>query len=131
LDKAVVDEKNIIVQIETYIRQGGGEYGEWYIGLADNPIEPATDSFRNHKVKNSWFTYIETSSHEIARAIAEYFINTCGTDGNINDLGLSDSCQSLYVYKKTEISIAPEHSLPVQSIANRSSNLSSQESLSS
>ncbi len=40
------NEKHIIAQIEAYIRQGGGEYGDWFIGLADNPIDPIMEVSR-------------------------------------------------------------------------------------
>ena len=104
------DEKHIIAQIETYIRQGGGEYSDWYIGLADNPLDPVTEAFRLHKVQNHRFTYIETISHDIAKSIADYFINVCGTDGNISEI---DTCDALYVYKKAEHLVASETALPI------------------
>jgi hypothetical protein len=127
LDKAVSNEKQIITQIETYIRQGGGEYSDWYVGLADNPLDPITEAFRLQKVQNHRFTYIETLSHDIAKAVADYFINVCGTDGDISE---TKTCDALYVYKKAEHHVVPETALPVQSIANQSSDLSSQNSLS-
>ncbi len=123
LDKMMNDEKNIIAQIETYIRQGSGEYSEWYVGIADNPLDPITEAFRFNKVRNHRFTYIETISHDIAKAVADYFINVCGTDGNISEIKTGEA---LFVYKKAEHVTGQ----PVQSIANQSSNLSSQDSLS-
>jgi len=94
------NEKNIIAQIETYIRQGGGEYGDWYIGLADNPIDPITEAFRFHKVQNHRFTYIETISHQVAKSVSDYFLNVCGTDGNLRDIDTSRPCRAIYIYKK-------------------------------
>jgi hypothetical protein len=121
------NEKQIITQIETYIHQGGGEYSDWYIGLADNPLDPITEAFRLQKVQNHRFTYIETLSHDIAKAVADYFINVCGTDGIISE---TKTCDSLYVYKKAEYFAKPQTPLPVQSIGNQSSDLSSQNSVS-
>jgi hypothetical protein len=120
------DEKKIIAQIETYIRQGGGEYRNWYIGMADNPIGPVTEAFRLNKVQNHRFTYIETLSHDIATTVADYFINVCGTDGNISE---TKTCDALYVYKKAEHIVRPDTALPVQSVANQSSDSSSRNSL--
>jgi hypothetical protein len=124
------DEKQIIAQIEAYIHQGGGEYGDWFIGLADNPIDPVMEVTRLHKVQNHRFSYIETVSHQIARAVADYFVNTCGTDGNIREIDAGKPCQSIYVYKKTERIAAHESALPVQGIGNQSANLSAQGTLS-
>jgi hypothetical protein len=121
------DEKQIITQIEAYIHQGGGEYGDWFVGLADNPIDPIMEVTRLNEVQNHRFTYIETASHHIARTVADYFINTCGTNGNIREI---ETCCSLYVYKKAERLDVRGSALPVQGIKNRSANLSSQGSLS-
>jgi hypothetical protein len=104
------DEKQIIAQIETYIRQGGGEYGDWYIGLADNPIAPIMEVTRLHKVQNHRFAYIETISHDIAKAAADYFLKVCGTDGDISDIVDSDA---IYVYKKAEHLVDSETAVPV------------------
>jgi hypothetical protein len=100
LDKTMSNEKHIIAQIEAYIRQGGGEYSDWYIGLADNPIDPITEASRLNKVQNQRFTYIETVSHQAAKAAADYFLNVCGTDGDISDTDAIRSCRALYIYKK-------------------------------
>jgi hypothetical protein len=94
------DEKNIIAQIETYIRQGGGGYGDWYIGLADDPIDPITEAYRLHKAQNQRFAYIETVSHQAAKAAADYFLNVRGTDGNLSDIDSSRPCRAIYIYKK-------------------------------
>ena len=94
------NEKHIIAQIEAYICQGGGEYGDWYIGLANNPIDPITEAFRLHKVQNGRFTYMETVSYQVAKAVAAYFLNVCGTDGSLSDIDTTRPCRALYIYKK-------------------------------
>jgi hypothetical protein len=109
----VGSEKHIIAQIEGYIRQGGGEYGDWYIGLADNPIDPIREVTRLHKVQNHMFTYIETASHQAAKAVVEYFVNVCGTDGNIRDIDTNRLCQALYIYKKAPNLVASKTAIQV------------------
>jgi hypothetical protein len=106
------DVKNIIAEIETYIRQRGGVYGDWYIGLADNPIDPITEAFRLNKVQSRFFTYIETVSHKTAKAVADHFLNVCGTDGNICDIDEIRPRRALYIYKKALNLIAPKSVLP-------------------
>jgi hypothetical protein len=98
----VDNEKNIIADVENYIRQGGGEYREWYIGLADNPIDPIIEAYRFRKVQSHRFTYIETISHDVAQAVADYFVNVCGTDGNLSKTIQANPCRSVYLYKKAE-----------------------------
>ena len=94
------NEKHIIAQIEAYIRQGGGEYGDWYLGLADNPIDPIMEVTRLRKVQNQRFTYIETVSHQVAKSVADYFLDVCGIDGDISDIDAARLCQAIYIYKK-------------------------------
>jgi hypothetical protein len=98
----VSNQRYIIEQIETYIRQGGGGWGDWFIGLADNPMAPVIETSRLGKVQNHRFTYIETISVEVAKAVADYFINSCGMDGNTSELQKDGTCRSLYLYKKAE-----------------------------
>ncbi len=105
------NQKHIIEQMETYIRQGGGEYEDWFIGLADNPIVPITEVSRLRKVQNHRFTYVETISIEVAKAVADYFINACGMDGNISETEKDDACRALYLYKKAEHLVACETSI--------------------
>jgi hypothetical protein len=102
------NQKYIIEQIETYIRRGGGGCGDWFIGLADNPIAPIVETSRLHKVQNHRFTYIETMSVEVARAAADYFINSCGMDGHISETERDGTCRALYLYKKAEHLIVSE-----------------------
>ena len=105
---AVGNQKYIIEQMETYIRQGGGGYKDWFIGLADNPIAPITETSRLRKVQNHRFTYIETMSVEVAKAVADYFINACGVDGNTSEARKDNACLALYLYKKAEHLVACE-----------------------
>jgi hypothetical protein len=97
---AVGDQKDIIEQMETYIRQGGGGYGDWFVGLADNPIAPITEASRLRKVQNHRFAYVETMSGEVAKAVADYFIDACGVDGNISETEKEGCCRAIYLYKK-------------------------------
>ncbi len=94
--------KNIIVQIEAYIQQGGGEYCDWFVGLADNPIDPVTDAFRHNKVQHQRFTYIETASHQSARFVSDYFLKVCGTDGDHSKIDMG-CCRAIYIYKKAAV----------------------------
>jgi hypothetical protein len=105
---AVGDQKYIIEQMETYIRQGGGGYGDWFIGLADNPITPIAEVSRLGKVQSHRFTYLETVSNEVAKVVAGYFIDACGVDGNISETQRGGGCRALYLYKKAEHRVASE-----------------------
>jgi hypothetical protein len=104
----VGDQKHVIEEVETYIRQGGGGYGDWFIGLADDPIAPITEVSRLHKVQNHRFVYVETMTGEVAKAVIDYFIDACGMDGNISEKERDGSCRALYLYKKADHLVACE-----------------------
>jgi hypothetical protein len=93
-------QEQIIDEIETYIREGGGEYEDWYVGLTDDPFEPINEALLLQKVQSERLSYIETSSPQIAQAVADYFINLCGTDGNLRTKEINRAFNSIYVYKK-------------------------------
>ena len=93
-------QKQIIDEIEAYICQGGGEYEDWYVGVADNPLDPIDEAMLFHKIQNHTFLYIETVSPQVANAVFDYFVNTQGTDGIVSEKEINRFCQALYVYKK-------------------------------
>ena len=105
------DRENIIMQVETYIRRGGGVYGDWFVGLADNPIMPIREITRLGRVQNQKFTYIETVSNEVAKSAADYFISVCKTDGDISHTKKDAACRALYLYKKNERPVASRISI--------------------
>jgi hypothetical protein len=63
---------------------------------------------RLRKVQNHRFAYVETMSGEVAKAVADYFINACGVDGNISEREGNGVCRALYLYKKVEYFVACE-----------------------
>jgi hypothetical protein len=96
----VSGQKQIIDEIEAYICQGGGEYEDWFVGIANNPLKPIDEAMLFHKVQSHRFMYIETISPQVALAAVDYFINTLGTDGDAVGDEISGLCQAVYVYKK-------------------------------
>ena len=92
--------KQIIDEIETYIRRGGGQYRDWYVGIADNPINPIGKTEFFHKVQSHRFMYIETASTRESRAVAGFFVNILGTESNLDDDQANGDCRAVFVYKK-------------------------------
>ncbi len=102
------NEKTIIAQIDTYIQQGGGQYSDWFVGLADNPIDPITEAFKLHRVQHHRFTYIETASPHVAESVSDHFVKVCGTDGNPRKIDTGRPCRAVYIYRKAANLIASE-----------------------
>jgi hypothetical protein len=99
--EAMSNEKNTIWEIETYIREGGGQYGDWYVGMADDPLRAVEETFRLHRVQNERFMYIEAESETAAAATVNHFVNCCGTGGRAAETGAHGQPRAIYVYKQT------------------------------
>jgi hypothetical protein len=56
---------------------------------------------------------METVSHRAAKAVADYFLNVCGTDGSLSNVDTTRSCRALYVYKKAANLVGSETAVPV------------------
>ena len=92
--------QKIIDEIEAYIQKGGGEYEDWYVGLTDDPFEPITEAKLLGKIQSERLLYVETPSPQIAKVVTDYFVNLCGTDGNLSAKNGNREYRSIYVYKK-------------------------------
>ena len=92
--------KQTIDHVETYIREGGGKYSDWFVGVGDNPIGPITEATLHHKVQSHRFMYVEMISPQATKKVADYFVNVQGTDGNFNGKQACNVCKAVYVYKK-------------------------------
>ncbi len=86
----------IVQEIDSYIKQNGGGYHQWYAGIATNPRDRL---FSDHNVdeKSGTWIYQDCGSENTARQIEKYFLNLgCkgGTGGGI-------SPKFVYAYKIT------------------------------
>ena len=87
-----------VSEIMQHIRDCGGPVSTWYVGIAS---DPQTRLFNNHQVHENGDAWIfrNTPSHEIARAIEQYFVSRVGTDGGPG--GGDVNSIHVYAYKKT------------------------------
>jgi hypothetical protein len=91
------EELATIKKIEDYVRERGGSFSSWYIGIAENPRERL---FNEHNVSESngnWI-YQPTSSSATARNVEQYFLGL-GMDGGSG--GGDYLSKAVYCYKKT------------------------------
>lgn len=89
-------KQEIIADLDSYMRQGGGGYRSWYVGVAS---DSRTRLFNDHQVKEnggSWI-YCGAASSDSARAAEEYFLSL-GCDGGPG--GGDAQTKSVYAYKK-------------------------------
>lgn len=91
-----IEELAIIKKIEDYVRECGGYFSSWYIGIAEDPKDRL---FNEHNVSESngnWI-YQPTSSSATARNIEQYFLDL-GMDGGSG--GGDYSSKAVYCYRK-------------------------------
>jgi hypothetical protein len=73
-------KQEIINEIDAHIKERGGGYPAWYVGVASDARDRL---FSDHKVKekgDSWI-FRRASFSAVAREIEDYFVNALGTDG--------------------------------------------------
>lgn len=97
-DKFIMAQKTEIIQsFKDYMAENGGEYSDWYVGIASDPKKRL---FNDHNVSENagiWI-YDNAETQKTAREIEEYFISQ-GTDGGQG--GGDSSTIYAYAYKKT------------------------------
>jgi hypothetical protein len=83
-------------EIKTHIARNGGQYKKWYVGIAKSARDLLLD---RHKTKGDLYIYRQAYSSYIAAEVQDHFVDTYGTDGNIDS---RDSAgDTIYVYRKT------------------------------
>lgn len=85
-------------KIDNYIQKNGGEYADWYIGIATNPRDRL---FCDHNVneKGDAWIFRDSGSVSAARDIERHFI-ALGCSGG--EGGGSDQTHYVYAYKMTD-----------------------------
>jgi hypothetical protein len=91
-------QKNPHQEIDSYIKQCGGSYSQWYVGIASKPRERL---FTEHNVdeKNGQWIYRDCGSSEAARQVEQYFLNL-GCKGGTG--GGDYTTRSVYAYRITQ-----------------------------
>ena len=89
--------ETIIAEIKAFMAKWGGDYSDWYVGIASDPRQRLFNDHTVDEKKDAWI-YREAINAEAARTVEEYFINKIGTDG---DTGGGDyTTKFVYAYKK-------------------------------
>jgi len=94
----IAEGNKIIAEIKTHIKECGGNYSDWYVGITANKDQRL---FVDHNVKENggaWISY-KASSSDLTRAVEKYFIDDCKTKGGPG--GGDDNSVYVYAYKIT------------------------------
>ena len=91
--------QQIKFDIMAYIKEFGSEFGDWYVGIAE---DPKSALFETHKVdpdKDIWL-YKQALTFSACRTVQKYFLDSLDTDGEHITSG-SESTDCVYLFKKS------------------------------
>ncbi len=94
----IVTRAQAYTEIVRHIKNQGGVYHDWYVGIASDALERL---FRQHKVpdRNAWWIFRILQDNTTARNIEVELIKL-GCDGD--DGGGDSSAKQVYAYLKTK-----------------------------
>jgi hypothetical protein len=96
----VYSVQQIKYEILAYIKEFGGDFSEYYVGLTDDPQKALFSTHKLDRKKDPWL-YKQALTHQAARTAHEYFLNLLKTDGApASDNSEDTDC--VYVYKKSK-----------------------------
>jgi hypothetical protein len=88
----------IIAAITDHIRKFGGDFTAWCVGTARDWHNPVFES-RQTEGKDDDLICREAYTPASARAVRDYFVTECGTDGDA--FGEGKAGRFVYAYRKT------------------------------
>ena len=94
----VYSVQQIKYEILAYIYELGGNFCDYYVGIAEDPEEALSKTHRVDKAKDPWL-YRKALSCTAAHTIMDYFLNRLNVDGRSGING-SESSDWVYLYKK-------------------------------
>jgi hypothetical protein len=87
-------------EILAYIKEFGGDFGDYYIGLSDDPKRDLVDKHNVDLEKDPWL-YKQALTFQAARTTQDYFLSRLHADGARVEHGGEDT-DCVYVYKKSD-----------------------------
>ncbi len=96
----VLSVQQIKHEILAYIKEFGGGFDEYYVGVA---ADPQAALFETHGVDrdNDPWLYKQALTYQAARTVQRYFLERLNADGAPPDEATEDT-DCVYVYKKSE-----------------------------
>ncbi len=98
MEGTVKNVAQIIKEIDDHIRESGGGYSGWYVGIASDPRDRLFNDHNVNKDKDAW-VYRDCGSEAAARKVEKYFLDR-GYDGGTG--GGDISTTYAYAYKKKD-----------------------------
>lgn len=91
--------QQIKYEILAHIKEFGGEFSDWYVGVADDPKDALHGRHRADENEDVWL-YKQALSTQACRTVQSYFLQRLNTDGEAVAASEQDM-RYIYVYKKS------------------------------
>ena len=95
----VYSVQQIKFEILAYIKEFGGEFNEWYVGIAADPKKKMFEEHSVHKEEDIWL-YKQALTFAACKTIQDYFLKILEVDG-VSVTGGNEDTDCVYLYKKS------------------------------
>lgn len=92
--------QQIKYEILAHIKEYGGNFCDWYVGVSDDPETALHQLHGVHRVEDIWL-YKQALTWQACRTVQAYFIERLNTDGTLAELGTSQRPPSVYAFRKS------------------------------
>tara|TARA_B100000315_G_C14405346_1_gene508426 strand:- start:401 stop:817 length:417 start_codon:yes stop_codon:yes gene_type:complete len=96
----VYSVQQIKYEILAYMKEFGGDFSEYYVGVSDDPENALFKSHQVDRGKDPWL-YKQALTYQAARTAQDYFLSRLKSDGEAI-AGGNEDWDCVYVYKKSQ-----------------------------
>ena len=96
----VYSVQQIKYEILAYIKEFGGDFNDWYVGIAADPKITMFEKHSVHQNDGIWL-YKQALTFTACKTIEDYFLDILNTDGKAVAEG-DEGTDCVYLYKKSE-----------------------------
>jgi len=96
----VYSVQQIKYEILAYIKEFGGDFRDWYIGIAADPKKTLFENHSVHKDDDIWL-YKQALTFAACKTVQTYFLTILKVDGLAITDGTEDT-DCVYLYKKSD-----------------------------
>lgn len=101
----VYSVQQIKYEILAYMKEFGGDFDAYYVGVAADPMAALLKRHKVDKGKDPWL-YKQALTFQAARTVQDYFLTILHSDGERvtepEDEDARENTDCVYVYKKSE-----------------------------
>ena len=91
--------QQIKFEILAYIKEFGGDFSDWYVGIAADPKSTMFQTHKVHQEDDIWL-HKQALTFSACKTIQKYFLDILKTDGEVVSAGDEDT-DCVYLYKKS------------------------------